>query len=130
MFARIVPTVSIGCALLSGLAAGSPQLPGGTLDPDTIPKFQAPLVIPPAMPRLSKIARRGEKSIDYYEIALRQFDQQVLPAGLPRTTVWSYGAVQMPGTVEQGGSFNYPAFTIEAKWRAPVRVKWINGLID
>ena len=28
-----------------------------------------------------------------------------------------------------GGTFNYPAFTIEAKWKSPVRVKWINELV-
>ncbi|MEB3323318.1 MAG: hypothetical protein VKI81_10895, partial [Synechococcaceae cyanobacterium] len=48
----------------------------------------------------------------------------------PATTVWSYGSVDFPGTVVEGGSFNYPAFTIEAKWRSPVRVKWINDLVD
>ena len=35
--------------------------------------------------------------------------------GLAPTTVWSYGSVDHPG------SFNYPAFTIEAGWRRPVR---------
>jgi FtsP/CotA-like multicopper oxidase with cupredoxin domain len=44
--------------------------------------------------------------------------------GLAPTTVWSYGSVDHPG------SFNYPAFTIEAGWRRPVRVKWINQLVD
>jgi spore coat protein A, manganese oxidase len=95
-----------------------------TLDPSSIPKFRTPLVIPPAMPRTRKLTVRGGKNIDYYEIAVRQFVQQILPAGMPATTVWSYGSVNHPGT------FNYPAFTIEAKWRAPVRVKWINQLVD
>ena len=99
-------------------------LPGGTLDPRSIAKFGEPLVIPPAMPRTAKLRTASEKSVDYYEIAVRQFSQQILPAGLPATTVWSYGSATTPG------SFNYPAFTIEAKWRAPVRVKWINGLVD
>ena len=54
------------------------------------------------MPRTS----RGR--VDYYEIAVRQFEQQILPDDLPSTTVWSYGSVNHPGT------FNYPAFTIEA----------------
>jgi FtsP/CotA-like multicopper oxidase with cupredoxin domain len=76
------------------------------------------------MPRTRKLTVRGGKNIDYYEIAVRQFQQQVLPAGLPPTTVWSYGSVNHPA------SFNFPAFTIEAKWRAPVRVKWINDLKD
>jgi spore coat protein A, manganese oxidase len=94
------------------------------LDPLFIPKYKTPLVIPPAMPRTTKLRVRGGKNIDYYEIAVRQFQQQVLPAGLPPTMVWSYGSVNHPG------SFNFPAFTIEAKWRAPVRVKWINDLKD
>jgi FtsP/CotA-like multicopper oxidase with cupredoxin domain len=94
-----------------------------TLDPGLIPKYQLPLVIPPAMPRTAKIrSPGGNKQIDYYEIAARQFSQQILPPGLPPTTVWGYGSVNHPGT------FNYPSFTIEAKWEAPVRVKWINDL--
>ncbi|MCQ6964020.1 hypothetical protein GPA27_19085 [Aromatoleum toluolicum] len=43
---------------------------------------------------------------------------------LPRTTVWSYGSANHPDT------FNYPAFTIEARYGRPVRVKWINDLKD
>ncbi|HEU4940980.1 MAG TPA: multicopper oxidase, partial [Candidatus Eisenbacteria bacterium] len=61
---------------------------------------------------------------DYYEIAVRQFTQRILPPSLPETTVWSYGSARHAGT------FNYPAFTIEAKYRTPVRVKWINDLKD
>jgi bilirubin oxidase len=91
------------------------------LDPTSIPKYRSPLVLPPAMPRTTG---RPRDSIDYYEIAVRQFSQQILPAGMPQTTVWSYGSVNDPGT------FNYPAFTIEATQGTPVRVKWINGLVD
>jgi hypothetical protein len=63
------------------------QIPGGTLDPTTVPKFQTPLLIPPVMPKAGTIDRRGSK-IDYYEISMKQFAQQILPAGLPATTVW------------------------------------------
>ena len=73
---------------------------GAHFDPTTIPKYVDPLVIPPAMP----MARP-----DYYEIAVRQFQQQILPSPFHATTVWSYGVKGHPGT------FNYPAFTIEAK---------------
>ncbi|MHC4616756.1 MAG: multicopper oxidase family protein [Planctomycetota bacterium] len=100
------------------------------LDPLSIAQYEDALVIPPAMPRTTKIKRRKAKNIDYYEIAVRQFQQQILPTGLPMTTVWSYGSLAAPGTVAQGGSFNYPAFTIEAKFKKPVRVKWINDLVD
>src|SRR6185369_10117308 len=61
---------------------------------------------------------------DDYEIAVRQFQQQILPPGLPPTTVWGYGSVADPAT------FNYPAFTIEAQVDRPVQVKWVNGLVD
>ncbi len=99
-------------------------LPGGTLDPWLIPKYATPLVIPPAMPRTGKIVQRMGRNIDYYEIAVRQFRQAILPAGLPMTTVWGYGSAHHPGT------FNYPSFSLEAKWETPVRVNWINGLVD
>ena len=115
-------TPLVGAGLLAPQSLGRrayAQLPGGTLDPNTIPKYVDPLVIPPAMPKTSTIGK-----IDYYEIAVRQFEQQVLPSGMPMTTVWSYGSVNHPET------FNYPAFTIEAKVGKPVRVKWINDLVD
>jgi spore coat protein A len=94
-------------------------IPGGTLDPASIPKYEMSLIIPPAMPKSGSV-----DGTDYYEIAVRQFQQQILPTGMPMTTVWSYGSVNHSGT------FNYPAFTIEAKFNIPVRVKWINGLVD
>jgi FtsP/CotA-like multicopper oxidase with cupredoxin domain len=71
----------------------------------------------------------GGKPIDYYEISMLQFPQQVLPAGMPATTVWGYGAV----TAENPRGLllhNAPSLTIEAKWERPVRVKWINDLVD
>ena len=121
------------CFLAIALAmtpAFAEPLPGGTLDPTAVDKFVEPLIIPPAIPRSDKIGRKAGKNIDYYEIAVRQFTQQVLPSNLPMTTVWGYGAVDFPGTVAEGGSFNFPAFTIEAKYNKPVRVKWINDLVD
>ena len=125
-------TTVLAACVLCGLAAttvgaqhgGNAQpMPASALHPGAIPKYMDPLVIPPAIPRASKIKRKGAKNVDYYEIAVRQFDQQILPMPMPATTVWSYGAVGAPAT------FNYPAFTIEAKWQAPVRVKWSNELV-
>jgi bilirubin oxidase len=96
-------------------------IPGGTLDPATVTKYAVPLVIPPVMPVTSRLQRR---SVDHYVIAVRQFRQQILPPGLPATTVWSYGSLS------RRGSFHYPAFTVEAKVDRPVRVTWINDLVD
>jgi spore coat protein A len=105
------------------------QIPGGTLDPNLIPKFQTPLLIPPVMPKAMKIVQQGGKNVDYYEISIKQFAQQILPAGLPSTTVWGYGAVSSEH--KKGLLIHHaPSLTIEARWNTPVRVKWINDLKD
>jgi FtsP/CotA-like multicopper oxidase with cupredoxin domain len=60
---------------------------------------------------------------------MRQFPQQILPAGLPATTVWGYGATKAQS--KRGLLIhNAPSLTIEAKWRRPVRIKWMNELVD
>ena len=112
-----------------GLRQAIAQIPGGTLDPMSVPKYAAPMLIPPVMPRAGTITLTGGKNADYYEISMKQFAQQILPSGLPATTVWGYGAV----TSESKRGLlvhNAPSLTIEAKWNRPVRVKWINDLQD
>ena len=108
-------------------------VPGGTLPPGDIPKYQTPMLIPPAMPRAGKVKQTMGKNVDYYEIAVRQFPQQILPPDIPghpdmpRTTVWGYG----PVSAQNGAAiFNAPSLTIEAKYDKPVRIKWINELVD
>ena len=100
--------------------------PESILDPTTIPKYETQIIAPPAMPRVSELPLPGGGTADYYEIAVRQFSQQILPPslGLNPTTVWSYGSASDPAT------FNYPAFTLEAEYSKPLRVKWINDLVD
>ena len=104
-------------------------IPGGTLDPLTIPKFVTPLLIPPVMPRAAVLNLKGGKPADYYEISMKQITQQILPAPLPKTTVWGYGAVS---SASKNGLkvHNAPSLTIEAQAGRPVRVKWINDLKD
>ena len=73
---------AIGAAALSTLAlsplnVNAVPVPGGTLDPLTIPKYVTPLVIPPVL------FDAGGASM-YVEVSLRQINQQVLPAGFPR----------------------------------------------
>ena len=116
---RFLTTVGAGAVgmMLPGVRrrALAAAIPGGTLKPTRIPKYQRALVIPPAMPPVGT---------NYYEIAVRQFQQEILPPSLPQTTVWSYGSAGHQGT------FNYPAFTIEAPYKTPVTVKWINQLVN
>ncbi|MFD2766126.1 multicopper oxidase family protein [Micromonospora eburnea] len=124
-------SVALYAYLPGGGTQALAQIPGGTLDPTTVPKFVTPLLIPPAMPRADVICSRGEQ-IDYYEISVRQFQEQILPAGLPATTVWGYGPVgggKKHGR-KQADLHHAPSLTIEARYDRPVRVKWINELVD
>ena len=113
-----------------GTRSAVAEAAGGTLDPLAIPAFAEPLLIPPVMPRARRIVARG-KSIDCYEIAVRQFEQQILPRSLPSTTVWGYGALSAERRsrplVEV---FNAPSLTIEGRWNTPIRVRWVNELKD
>ncbi|MGA8045737.1 MAG: multicopper oxidase, partial [Dermatophilaceae bacterium] len=99
----------------------TPTLPLGD-----VRKFVAPLVEPPAMPRSGRTRHDG-RLVDVYRIAMRQFEQQVLPPDWPATTVWGYG----PEGVGRGQVlFHAPSMTIEAEHGTPVRVTWVNGLVD
>lgn len=114
---------------ITGARKALAQIPGGTLPPADIPKFGTPLLIPPVMPHLGKVVLTGGRPATYYEISLRQFSQQMLPVNHPATTVWGYGAV----AAKHKNALlihNAPSLTIEAQWNEPVRVKWINDLVD
>ena len=132
----------------------APAYPGSgdcILDATTIPQYVIPLVIPPVM--------RNTGTDDDYDIAVRQFRQQILPGGiwnglngrndaLPATTIWSYGptADPLPDSTDLGGGvgiapaansqFNYPAYTIETTAAgaygpgSPVSVIWRNELME
>jgi FtsP/CotA-like multicopper oxidase with cupredoxin domain len=147
-----VGAVLTGFALLNLPGAMAAPLPGGTLDPTTIPKYVTPLVIPPVMN--NAIDNQGTPIPNDYDIAVRQFQQQILPGGiwatlnpdindplinptgpLPPTTVWSYGPAADPaptgGVAPAANSqFNYPAYTIENTTNTGVTVDWINDLVD
>ena len=133
--------ILMGAAFLAPSATQAVPLPGGTLDPLTIPKYVTPLVIPPVMNHTG--------TANDYDIAVRQFQQQILPGGiwatlpgctgqactLPPTTVWSYGPAADPlptnGVAPAANSqFNYPAYTVENTVNTPTTVDWINDLKD
>jgi FtsP/CotA-like multicopper oxidase with cupredoxin domain len=140
----ILGAVIVSLATLGASSALAQPLPGGTLDPLSIPKYVTPLVIPPVM--------NDDGAADSYDIAVRQLQQQILPGGIwntlngrsdafAATTVWSYGpeADSAPDSSALGGGagvapapnsqFNYPAYTIETLSNTPVGVRWINDLV-
>ena len=106
------------------------------LDSKVIPKYQDALIIPPVMPTalLKTDLPQDEQAVtpwdSRYEIAVKQFDQQIMPSSFPKTTVWSYGDLLGPAPGQPGTTFNYPAFTVEARSDEVTRVTWTNGLVD
>ena len=140
---------SIFGAVLIFLVAGSvtgalaQPLPGGTLDPTTIPKYVIPLVIPPVMKSTDVDPDSDANLNNDYDIAVRQFQQQILPGGIwntingradafPATTVFSYGPAADPTPAvapDANSQFNYPAYTVEATTNIPTTVDWINELV-
>jgi FtsP/CotA-like multicopper oxidase with cupredoxin domain len=132
-FIKAAGAAGAGFVMYAYLPGGSLQalaeVPGGTLSPLSVPKYRTPLLIPPVMPRAGVLTDPGGKPVDYYEISMRQFAQQILPRGLPATTVWGYGA---EASESKRGLLihNAPSLTIEARWNRPVRVRWINDLMD
>jgi spore coat protein A len=79
MIKTILPAaLAVGVlALCTADTAIAEPLPGGTLDPTTIPKYVIPLVIPPVM--------KTTGTSNDYDIAVRQFKQQILPGGIWNT---------------------------------------------
>ena len=69
-------------------------IPGGDLDPSSVPKQVTTMLIPPQMPRAGILVEHGQL-IHYVEIAVRQFSRQILPQGFGATTVWGYGAAEV-----------------------------------
>jgi len=110
-------------------------VPGGTLDPLTIPKYVTPLVIPPVMDVSVPANCDGtpaDPDCNVYDIAVRQFQQQILPAPLPPTMVWSYGPAADPTPAvapDPNSQFNYPAYTVETTVSTTTTVSWINDLV-
>lgn len=146
----------LSVALCCAWAAGSSlaQAATGPIDPvdpaNPVPKYVIPLVIPPEMPKSGTTEPCPSGAYcpqTKYNIAVRQFQQQILPGGVwntvngradgfGATTVWSYGPAGDP--LPSGGvapvpaaqsSFNYPAFTVENKVQNVNTVRWINELV-
>ncbi len=139
--ARLAVVSLLGVGLGSSVARAQ-AVPGGTLDPTLIPKYVAPLVIPPVL----YDDQGGSAPLDV-AIALRQFSQQVLPSSgciaasqaqvmgggpaiacvgdaFPQTTLWGYG------NPNDSGTFFNPAFTVEVTQNTQADVRWMNQLVD
>ena len=124
-FLKTLAVGGIGLFVRGKYGRALAQIPGGTLAPGDVDKYVSPLIKPPAMPPFF-----SNNNKDFYRVAVRQFSQRILSPPHPETTVWSYGSIAHSGTAAQGGTFNYPAFTIDAQWHKTVQVQWRNELVD
>ncbi len=114
---RVLAGAFICTPLVFGMqSAMAEPVPGGTLDPLSIPKYVTPLVIPPVLHDDGGAPMQAE-------VAMRQINQQVLPTGFPATPLWAYGDPANPAT------FNNPGFTIEVTKDTMTEIKWLNQLI-
>lgn len=102
------------------------------LDPDDIPKYVNQLPKPPVYkPCIKrKWCLFGHSRIKHsYTIDISEFDQQILPPGMPQTKVWGYGGlVKDEKTGKTKYSRSAPGATFETIRGIPVQVKWINKL--
>lgn len=114
--------VGTGAGLPRAVATG---IPGGSLAATAIPQFRSRLVVPQVAPTKGLVQTASGDVADYYEMSVKQFTQQVLPAGMPATTVWGYGITNRPLD-----SYHAPGLTILANAGRPVRIKWTNELVD
>jgi len=113
----ILGGVLLSLPLLAGPQSASAQpVPGGSLDPLSIPKYVTPLVIPPVL------YDDGGKEMTA-TVAQRQILQQVLPDGFPKTPLWAYGNPDDPS------SFYNPSGTIEITKDTPTTMEWRNELV-
>ncbi|MDF2587630.1 MAG: multicopper oxidase family protein, partial [Anaerocolumna sp.] len=102
------------------------------LDPNDIPKYvnqlQKPPVYKPCITK--KWSLFGKCKIQHsYTIDISEFEQQILPPGLPKTKVWGYGGlIKDKKTGKVRYSRSAPGATFEAVRGVPINVKWINRL--
>lgn len=121
----------LGISLLAAVSMAAPPAaaPAGPSLPGTmIPKFVNQLLIPPAyQPTVVTDPVTGAVIRHDYNIDVSQFQQQVLPAPLPQTTVWGYGGMV---STPSGAVYlhNSPAATFEETRGIPTRVTWQNNL--
>lgn len=103
------------------------------LDPTLIPKYVTPLTayIPVYTPTNITDGLGNVIEQDYI-VNVTQFNEQILPAGYPTTTVWGYGGqAHDPLTGTELGFFrNSPSATFSVTRNIPAKITWVNNLTD
>ena len=105
------------------------QIPGGTLNPNSLTKYVTPMLIPAGYAPGGDDHHAGRET----GRLLRDLDEAVRPADPARrhadddrVGVWGRHRASSRGLLLH----NAPSLTIETTWKRPVRIKWINDLKD
>jgi spore coat protein A len=106
------------CAWVTDTALASQQIPQTPLTGKSIPKYVDPLP--------TFVGSRVPAGTAY-TVTMEELDQQVLPAGFPKTTVWGYKIIDSTGKVY--GPL-WPGFTVEAQKGTPVTATYLNNLVN
>jgi spore coat protein A, manganese oxidase len=104
--------------------AAKPAPGPALLDPKTIPKWVNQLDGPPPV--------YESVSENYYEVSATEFTEQILPPGMPQTTVWGYGGQAKDAVTGQSLGFiaNSPGPSFVVERNTTTRVKWVNELTN
>lgn len=98
------------------------------LDPQTVPQFTEELPIPDVYDPIIEV--KCGRVTHSYAVDISQFKQQILPDGMPQTTVYGYGGVVKDRTTgECVYKRSAPGPTFEAKRGQTVQVQYINRLV-
>lgn len=117
--------------------AQTPQI----LDPSNIPKFVNQLNQPPPTYTATNVTDDSGKLVrQEYIVGVTQFTQQMLPTstadgtptGFAATKVWGYSGLSHNSLTGEsiGVAASTPGCTFQTIQGVPVRVKWVNNLID
>jgi spore coat protein A len=111
------------------------------LDPTTIPQFVNQLTQPPSVFVPTNVTDKSGSLIrQEYTVNVSEFTQQILPTvtadgnptGFGPTKVWGYEGEAMNAVTGEsmGVVASTPGSTFQAIQGVPVRVKWVNNLVD
>ena len=106
-----------------------PTIPGGTLRPRACRSSRRRCSSRRSCRGRARSSRRAARTSTTTRSRCGSSRSRSCRPGCPPTTVWGYGAV---ASANKRGLLvhNAPSLTIEARWDRPVRVKWINELVD
>jgi FtsP/CotA-like multicopper oxidase with cupredoxin domain len=109
-------------------ASGNPSSDETALDPTTVPKFAQQLNIPQIWTP-TPVTRNGQVVQENYTLSVVQTTAQVLPPGLPNTTVLAYSGSAHPKGSNTSSTISVtPGAVFENTVGIPSQITWIDNI--